>query len=125
MKLLQMALLGLLLAAMLAACGATAAPAVPQAPAEADATIRSGSMEFDRDTVNVPAGKAFSLLYVNESPMPHNVSIYGDESLNEKLYIGEIIEEGSVVYDVPAMPAGEYYFHCDIHPEMSGSVFAR
>lgn len=125
MKLLQIALLGLLVAAVLAACGATAAPAAPQAPAEADATIRSGSMEFDSDTLNVPAGKAFSLLYVNESPMPHNVSIYGDQSLNEKVFIGEIIEDRSIVYDVPALPAGEYYFHCDLHPEMSGSVFAR
>jgi len=117
--------MGTVLAAALAGCGATAAPATPHAPGEADVTISSGSMEFDTNTLDVPAGRPFSILYVNQSPMPHNVAIYADSSLSEKIFVGEIIGEGSVVYDVPAMPAGEYFFRCDVHPEMSGAVNSR
>lgn len=25
-------------------------------------------------------------------------------------------------YDVPALEAGTYYFQCDIHPQMNGTV---
>ena len=31
----------------------------------------------------------------------------------------------SVVYDIPPIPEGEYYFHCDVHPNMSGTVVGR
>ena len=30
----------------------------------------------------------------------------------------------TVTYNVPALPAGEYYFDCEVHPEMNGSVTA-
>jgi plastocyanin len=28
----------------------------------------------------------------------------------------------TVTYDIPALDAGTYYFHCDVHPTMNGSV---
>jgi plastocyanin len=28
----------------------------------------------------------------------------------------------SIDYEIPAIPAGEYYFHCDVHPNMNGTV---
>jgi plastocyanin len=27
-----------------------------------------------------------------------------------------------VTYDIPALDPGTYYFHCDVHPTMSGNV---
>jgi plastocyanin len=111
-----------MLALILAACGAAAAPATEGT--DSDAMITSGPMEFDSDTLSVPAGRPFSLLYVNQSPMPHNVAIYVDESVAEPLFVGEIIGEQSIVYDVPALAAGSYFFRCDLHPEMKGTVRA-
>jgi plastocyanin len=43
------------------------------------------------------------------------VSIYDG---GEALFTGEFLNEaGSIVYNVPALPAGEYRFICDAHPQ--------
>lgn len=111
--------------AVLAACSAAAAPGTASPSGSADTTISSGSLSFDSETLTVPAGRAFTLQYINRSALPHNVAIYDDSSLAEKIFVGETIGEGSVVYEVPAIPAGEYFFRCDIHPEMTGSLISR
>jgi hypothetical protein len=39
------------------------------------------------------------------------------------LFTGEIVDAGtSATYDIPALDAGEYFFHCTIHTQMTGSV---
>ncbi|HUG47221.1 MAG TPA: cupredoxin domain-containing protein [Candidatus Limnocylindria bacterium] len=120
-----LAMLSLLALVVLAGCATTAAPGKPTPVSDADATISSGSMSFDATTLDVPAGRPFTLLYVNRTPMPHNVAIYSDASASNSLFVGEVIGEQSITYEVPAMPAGEYYFHCDLHPEMNGTVVSR
>jgi plastocyanin len=56
--------------------------------------------------------------------VPHNVSIYTDESASEAIFVGELLNaEGSITYDFTAPGPGEYYFHCDVHPQqMFGTV---
>lgn len=117
--------LSILALVLLAACSTVAAPAGPTPQVQADVTISSGSMTFDSTSLAVPAGRPFTLLYVNRTPMPHNVAIYTDSSAREKIFAGEVIGEGSVVYEVPAIAAGEYFFRCDLHPEMAGNVVSR
>lgn len=117
--------LSILALLLLAACSTVAAPASPTPQVEADVTISSGSMSFDAATLTVPAGRPFTLLYVNRTPMPHNVAIYTDSSAGQKHFVGEVIGEGSITYEVSAMAAGEYFFRCDLHPEMAGTVVSR
>jgi plastocyanin len=113
----------LLLGGLLAGCeGATAQPESSQSPPVADLTISSGPLQFDTDTLAAPAATDFRLLYVNEGPMPHNVAIYTDESTRTALFVGEVIETGDIVYEVPALPAGRYHFRCDLHREMKGTL---
>jgi plastocyanin len=50
------------------------------------------------------------------------VAIYTDASLSEEVFVGEVITEGSILYAVPALEAGEYFFRCDVHPEMTGTL---
>ena len=39
------------------------------------------------------------------------------------LALGSTIESGqTTTLDVSALEAGEYYFQCDLHPEMNGTV---
>ncbi len=53
----------------------------------------------------------------------HNVAIYRDESAEESLFVGDLIAGAdTVTYDVPALDPGAYYFRCDVHPQMDGSV---
>jgi plastocyanin len=59
---------------------------------------------------------------VNDDSAPHNISIYTEEG-GEEIVVGEVIDGGaSVEVEVPAMDAGEYFFVCDIHPDMNGTV---
>lgn len=125
MKTLRLSLLGLAVAATLAACGATTAgggsnPGID--PADADVTVTSLDMTFTPGTVTAPAGEAFTLALVNQDGMPHNIAIYTDESRSEKLFEGEMVTDGTIVYDIPALDAGEYFFDCSLHPNMTGTL---
>ena len=81
--------------------------------------------KFDKDCMAVPADQAFTIELTNKDRgIPHNVSLYDTSGGSEKtLYKGELIDGGTVVYDVPAQPAGKYLFRCDPHPEFMRGAF--
>ena len=112
-----------------AACSSTSATGgtpAPAAPADPNApVITANNLTFGESNVTVPAGKAFQLTFINQESAPHNVSIYMDASAASNLYNGEIFSSGSRVYDVPALPAGSYFFRCDVHPDMQGTITAQ
>ena len=123
MKPIRLSLVAVALAAVLAACGATSADggSAPD-PADADVTVTAVDMAFDPGTVTVAAGETFTIALVNEDAMPHNIAIYADSSKSEKLFEGEMVTDGTVVYDLPALDAGEYFFDCSLHPNMTGTL---
>jgi plastocyanin len=111
-----------------AACGSTSAadPSAPAAPADPNApAVSANALKFDKADVAVPAGKAFQLTFTNQESAPHNVAIYTDASAATNLFRGEIFSSGSKVYDVPALEAGTYFFRCDVHPDMTGTITAK
>ena len=124
MKPIRLSLLAVALAAVMAACGSTSGGETPTDPATADGTVTSVDMAFDPGTVNVPAGRTFTLALVNQDSMPHNVAIYTDESRSEKLFEGEMVTDGTITYEIPALDAGEYFFDCSLHPDMTGTLVA-
>ena len=83
--------------------------------------IKAENIQFDIDEFEVPAETAFCIAFENLEAVPHNVAIYDG---GEALFQGEILnEEGSITYEVPALPAGDYRFICDVHPQtMVGDV---
>ena len=116
-------LLPLALAALLAACGSTTAADGDSAPdaADADVTVTAVDMAFDPGTVTLAASKA-TIALVNEDTMPHNIAIYTDESKSEKLFEGEMVTDGTVVYEIAGLEPGEYFFDCSLHPDMKGTL---
>jgi plastocyanin len=123
MKPIRLSLIAIALAAVLAACGATAADGGSDPdPAAADVTVTAVDMAFGPGTVTVAAGEAFTVALVNEDEMPHNIAIYSDSSKSEKVFEGEMVTDGTVVYDLPALDAGEYFFDCSLHPNMTGTL---
>jgi plastocyanin len=121
MKTLRLPLLAAAVAAVLAACGSTTAGEQPE-QVEADVTVTSVDMAFDSGTVSAPAGEAFTLALVNRDSMPHNIAIYTDSSRSEKLFEGDMVTNGTLVYDIPTLEAGEYFFDCSLHPNMTGTL---
>jgi plastocyanin len=111
-----------------AACSSTNAgvPSAPAAPADPSApVVIADKLVFDQAEVSVPAGAPFQLTFENRESAPHNVAIYTDSSASQALFQGEIFSSGSRVYDVPALAAGSYFFRCDVHPDMTGTIVAR
>ena len=112
-----------------AACApANAAPGTPAPTIAADPNspvVVAKDLKFTTPDVTAPAGKAFALTFENQESAPHNVSIYTDSSASNRLFEGEIFSSGSRVYQVPALAAGTYFFRCDVHQEMTGTIVAK
>jgi plastocyanin len=85
--------------------------------------ISASGIEFDKTELELPAGQETPLPFDNQDVgIPHNVSIYAEQG-GEALFQGEIITgPAKVDYSVPALDPGSYYFQCDVHPNMSGTV---
>jgi len=101
------------------------------APPPADGgglTITAENIAFDKPELSFPAGEDGTLTFVNnDAGIDHNVAIYPNQESGaaheDALFTGDIF--GGVEtrdYQVPAMDAGEYYFQCDVHPNMNGTA---
>ena len=77
-----------------------------------------------RIELDLTAGQPTTLTFDNEDAgVPHNIAIYSDDSLSEVLFQGtQFPGIDTEEYQIPTLDAGTYYFHCDVHPTMSGSV---
>lgn len=76
---------------------------------------------FDKDRLEATADEPFSLELQNPDGEPHNLSVYAYKG-GDDLFKGAFVDPGKdATYAVPALPAGDLYFQCDIHPEMSGT----
>ena len=100
------------------------------APAEGGLTVTAAGMAFDTDTITVEAESEASIHFVNEDSEPHNISVYenSDDALAfaNHIFEGETIQGGQETdYSLTAPAAGEYYFQCDVHPNMNGNFIAE
>jgi len=87
-------------------------------------TVTAQGIAFDTDTIELPADAESTITFDNQDAgVPHNIAIYTDDSLSENLFPGEIITGTDTIdYPIPPLEAGEYYFQCDVHPQMNGTV---
>lgn len=121
MKPIRLSFLAGAMIVVLAACGSSTANGPAADPSTADVTVTSTDMVFDTETMTVAAGEPFTVVLVNEDTMPHNIAVYTDESASEELFVGEMVTDGTITYEIGALEAGEYFFRCDLHPEMAGT----
>jgi plastocyanin len=87
--------------------------------------IAAQGIAFDRDTLEGPAGKPFTIEFQNDDAgTSHNVAIYTDSAASTQLFVGEIFPGAAArTYSVPALDPGTYFFRCDVHPtQMTGTV---
>lgn len=95
-------------------------PAVPEISA-------STALSFDAGTLVVPAGRPFDLVFDNnQDGVPHNVKIADSPAVANVLFNGEhVTGVAQVTYHVPAIAEGDYYFLCEIHVNMNGTLLSR
>lgn len=87
------------------------------------AELSADNLEFDASTITAPAGEPFTITFTNNEAAPHNVTVYVSEGGDQIGETGATIGEGETTdLAVEALEPGTYYFRCDIHPEMEGSI---
>jgi plastocyanin len=103
-----------------ASAGASGAPAGPIA-------LSAQNIAFSAESLTVPAATPFELRFDNLEAAPHNVAIFQGADATAPNVFREAPFAGpkEVVYMVPALEAGSYYFHCDVHPNMKGTLNAQ
>jgi len=120
-------LAGLLaIAAVGVACAPSAAnPPVPSGPVSDGPTIVAKDMKFQTASVDVKAGENVTIHFDNQDSAPHNVAIYTDSGAGTALSIGEVVTSAKKDQVVPALKAGSYFFRCDVHHDMTGTIVAK
>ena len=114
------------LVAITAACSSAAAQPKPSGPVDPNGpTIVAKDMAFSPSTVEIAAGKNVTIHFDNQESAPHNVAIYKDASASEKVSVGEIVTAAKADQVVPALTAGTYFFRCDVHTNMTGSLVVK
>jgi cytochrome c oxidase subunit II len=101
--------------------GATPAPSA--APNATVISLSATGTKFSTDRIQVPAGQPFVIRFEITDGQNHNVAILKGGQI---LFAGEIFQGPGVrEYQAPALPAGEYQFICQVHPQqMTGTIVA-
>jgi plastocyanin len=87
--------------------------------------LAANGLAFDKAELTIPADTEFVLAFNNEEAQPHNVAILEAQGSPNALFRGAIVTGPKLAEEtVEPIPAGEYYFQCDVHPNMSGTVQA-
>jgi hypothetical protein len=105
--------------------GGTTASQAPQQAPDADVVVTAKGIAWAQTTLTLPAAKPFTLALDNQdSGVPHDVVL--KDAGGKEVYRTEVVTGVAVsVYDVPAIPAGQYSFVCSIHPNMTGTATAQ
>jgi len=86
-------------------------------------TVVAQNIAFDTSTIELEPVPTTITFENRDAGVQHDIAIYSDSSLADELFAGELVTGPATVdYAVPALPPGEHYFQCNVHPNMNGSV---
>jgi plastocyanin len=104
--------------------GAPPAAESSEAPAAGGTALTGSGLSWDTDNLSTAADKPFTVSVTNDDTVVHNFSIYdGEDATGKQLFKGKDVPAGSTVdEDVDGLPKGAYYFQCDYHPAMNGTL---
>ncbi|MEP7060015.1 MAG: cytochrome c oxidase subunit II [Actinomycetota bacterium] len=87
-------------------------------------TVTAKDTAWNTNCIAVNAGAPISLTISNQDAgIDHNFAVYDDAKLGQRLVLtGKFSGVATNTYQVGSLPAGKYYFQCDVHgPSMSGT----
>jgi cytochrome c oxidase subunit 2 len=110
---------------------AQATPSASAGPAAVNIQLAAKDVKYSTLSLEAPADTPFSITFGNQDEgVPHNVDIYeGEGTGGTRVFDGGAPFEGkeTVIYQVPALPAGAYTFNCRAHPipAMTGTLTVK
>lgn len=116
----------IVLAAVSAACSTAAAQPIPSGPIDQNGpTIVAKDMKFSQASVEVKAGTNVTVHFDNQDNAPHNLAIYTDSSASTPVSVGGVVTAAKADQVLPALKPGTYFFRCDVHHDMTGTIVAK
>jgi plastocyanin len=94
-------------------------------PTGSSITLTAQHISWDKTCIAAVAGQPIKVTIINkDAGIAHNFAIWVNSSLKKRLFqTGNISGPATKTYTAPALPAGKYYFQCDVHgPAMSGTL---
>jgi plastocyanin len=103
-----------------------AAGAGAVASAGAQLHVTAQGIRFDQATLTAAAGQPLTIVFDNKDSVPHNIAIFDSSAMTKSYFHGTVVTgPKTVTYSVPALQPGTYYFHCDVHPTMNGTLVVK
>ncbi len=90
-------------------------------------TIVAQNIAFDLSCIQLPTTPTDIRFDNKDAGTPHNVDIYSDANFTQHVAgatggTDTITGVSSTTYKISGLQAGTYYFRCDVHPNMKGTV---
>ena len=87
-------------------------------------SISASGLQYSTDKLAMPADTPTTLTFDNQDAgVPHNFAVFKDAAYTQNVFTGDIVTGPATQdYSLPALPAATYYFRCDVHPTMKGTL---
>ena len=105
------------------------APPTTCSPTGTALTETVQNIHFSKTCLAAPAGTAFTIAFDNQDPSTtHNIHVFASDPATHpgasSLFAGDLVTGvATTTYQVGPLPAGTYFFHCDVHPTQMFGVF--
>jgi plastocyanin len=90
--------------------------------------LTAQNLQFSPRSLRAPAGQPVQITLDNkDSGVQHNVAFYTNASASQVIFKGEIFAGPATKTESFTAPSsrGNYYFRCDVHPDMNGSFVVQ
>src|SRR5262249_12231452 len=94
-------------------------------PTGSSITLTAQHISWNTKCIAAVAGQPIRVTIINkDGGIAHNFAIWVSSALKKRLYqTPNVTGPATKTFTAPALPAGKYYFQCDVHgPAMSGTL---